>query len=1406
MATTNFPDGAGYTAPTSSEADQWRGYPMLDQVHLDDSTFANDPYDTIQQLRRSTEHGGVKIVPPQSWKLSFREEMLDRIPIVTVAQSLSTHNDETRMEFYRTLAQCYTSGRFPTIDKKAIDLYNLWKLVNERGGFDLVCRQKQWAQIGRELGYTRTMTSLSTSLKAAYLKVLSPYDATLKRADQGETSTGEPSDLKNETNKRPMETHDDPCKRKQEPGSDFYLRLSNSSPTRLSPVDILKSKGLRTNFESWTQEKMGITTRDPATYPHYDFYYWHRGKEVLDSPVSELETIGDAKTFAEFCKESVTTSTSDEEYWDKFHTKTLESINIPVYSLPYHISLFPQLEMASEKQDLKSSVFHPWNLNNMALNKNNLLCYLPNELENLTTPRISLGSHYKVVNFSLQDHDGYLCEYHHWGAPKVWYFIDPSDKDKYEQLLQKLSKVSNSHSFDLSGIEVSEGLKQDLIDCLNEGGEFDNGPQITECSWNFKRNLRPFDPNLVLSPKFLKENGITCHCQVSNPGEFIVKFPKSYAMSISLGPNVTESVPIFPKDWINIADHVRYPLTNTVPSFSFFQLLTNIVEESKDPELLRIVSPHLDSLIDEEMAIRANYKSEMKLITNKFDYISDDSLSSTFPTKVVVKAPNSMPIIFDSRSPIPKEVVNPHGMKLELHVYYTDEKLRTIQRTMLALSQTPEEWVEKFNNLLLSDSKPPLKSLKALYSESEQVLRDIPQAETLREYLEDADKWVDKAQLILNAKQKNRIRNRKGTKTEDSDFKIQYDLQDLRSLVVSISDLSFTCPEIEQILELANEISTYEASVRSLLLTEGSSIEQFKDMIDLGKSFGVRLDSIALLERILLRLGWLQRYEASSKGQSLEELESLLDEGYDVCGVSDNLKVKYLENRVNNGRQWCQRALVELNNPSTSYEQINVLLKSLDHVPLYQEVVDKLELVKQTRNDYQDKLENLFKVLKDNETLLGNLRDEKLKKSRGDPTFNVQVYNELLNTFNGSSSDPRPLYSSSKDIIDRAKEFQPSERLLTFDSPLKQAEDWWRSMKKLFGKINSPFAMMKQHLSDLRDKNSIALSLEDKYHSNLKEEDHSIYCVCRRAESGVMIACEHCQEWYHCKCLKFGRGKSKEVENYICPICDYHVPVPREFNCPKLEDVEEVVNLGSFGDLNPDQLDVLSDIANDGLKFRSFLHEAFTWEDGLIVNETDVAKVRFYLRKLEGASVLLLDEYNQLRQLTWALDPFCDGPPPNIDCSNKTQRRKPKSNMNSVNVSTANTSVGSEENASTSNVASTNGLPLQLLAASSLDNVGGTDGVQGARSVELSKTGGMSSNEVAPSEMATEEKAEVANATQADTNATKTETNATKSETNATKSETTNATEKAETNATQAEHNPQPNSEATAPQPSAKTD
>ena len=130
----------------------------------------------------------------------------------------------------------------------------------------------------------------------------------------------------------------------------------------------------------------------------------------------------------------------------------------------------------------------------------------------------------------------------------------------------------------------------------------------------------------------------------------------------------------------------------------------------------------------------------------------------------------------------------------------------------------------------------------------------------------------------------------------------------------------------------------------------------------------------------------------------------------------------------------------------------------------------------------------------------------------------------------------------------------------------------------------------------------------------------------------------------------------KEDDKYNCPICDYRVRIPRDAARPKLEDLinwqDEIPDLP----FQPEEEEVLHDIVVTAQCFRDFLRPHI---NPMMTNPTEVTTQRFYLRKIEGAEILLTHETNFFRQEVHKWAPVADQAPPILEVSNSTRKPRP---------------------------------------------------------------------------------------------------------------------------------------------------
>lgn len=143
---------------------------------------------------------------------------------------------------------------------------------------------------------------------------------------------------------------------------------------------------------------------------------------------------------------------------------------------------------------------------------------------------------------------------------------------------------------------------------------------------------------------------------------------------------------------------------------------------------------------------------------------------------------------------------------------------------------------------------------------------------------------------------------------------------------------------------------------------------------------------------------------------------------------------------------------------------------------------------------------------------------------------------------------------------------------------------------------------------------------------------------------------------YHGKCLKIARGKVKEDDKYTCPICDYRVKIPRDATRPKLEDLQTWQDMLPNLPFQPEEEETLESLINHGTKFREYVAQ---YINPLMSSPDELITQRFYLRKLEGAEILLANEINFFRQELHKWAPVAPSPPPILQVSLSTRKPRP---------------------------------------------------------------------------------------------------------------------------------------------------
>jgi [histone H3]-trimethyl-L-lysine4 demethylase len=397
----------------------------------------------------------------------------------------------------------------------------------------------------------------------------------------------------------------------------------------------------------------------------------------------------------------------------------------------------------------------------------------------------------------------------------------------------------------------------------------------------------------------------------------------------------------------------------------------------------------------------------------------------------------------------------------------------------------------------------------------------------------------------------------------------------------------------------------------------------------------VDLPTLDTLERITDQLQWVEKStDLRDVFLTLSEVNEIIDEG-GRCGISpDHALMKEFARRRDRGTAWGLSAEALLANDIVEADALDKLLDNATDVSVKKETYEKVESISH------------------------KLRDV------------LQHITSLVVQWNHGSVDSQPRLFEARKLIKTISELPvKTTEIAGFCRMVTRAEDWVKRAKRMFGKSNLSTLQFGDHLQYVLDRNEKVFDSSDvpKTDGHLspnpaedtKESEEGPYCICRSGPTGEMVECDKCKEWYHMKCLKINKKKFDPNESWDCPICDWHKEIPRASTRPSLSELRELVKASESLPFYPDELSTISKIVESAARWVADLQGLIR---GTNSPTSSIHLCRFYLRKTEGAEVLLPDEYNMFRRSAHDLAPMSSTPPPIVTAITikKPRPRKPK--------------------------------------------------------------------------------------------------------------------------------------------------
>ncbi|KAI9807198.1 MAG: hypothetical protein M1825_005916 [Sarcosagium campestre] len=942
------------------------------------------------------------------------------------------------------------------------------------------------------------------------------------------------------------------------------------------------------------------------------------------------------------CKRPVTEDDVEREFWRLVEsiTETVEvEYGADIHSTT-HGSGFPSIE----KQPLNPYSTDPWNLNILPVHPESLFRHIKSDISGMTVPWLYVGMCFSTFCWHNEDHYTYSANYQHFGATKTWYGIPGEDAERFE-----------------------DAMRQAVPEL------FETQPDLL------------FQLVTLLPPDQLKKAGVRVYALDQRAGQFVVTFPQAYHAGFNHGFNFNEAVNFAPQDWepFGEAGVKRLQEFRRQPCFSHDELLLTAAARDTTIKTAKWLAPALERLRDREIDQRREFVRMHKYGSSHVCKIDESDVQDESMSCIINFGMDEQDLTEDeyqckfckSHSYLSRFVCYKSGAVLclqhagyfgccdllenerflgvghQLRYRLSDESLCNLVQKVSDRSNVPKAWADKLEKAIDDEPKPSLKVLRSLVSEGERIPYELRQLPALKAFVDRCNEWVEEATNYTVRKQQNRRKNekawRKGNSTkaaelEERDRELRK-VENIQKLLAEADEISFDCPEIQQLRERAEAIEGFQRDAQVVLQNPRlHSTQEIEDLVDSGRVFNVDIPEVEKLDQVVQQMKWNdQARDLRAQFLTLRDVSDLIQHAVDLEIPERNEHLYHLRRQKEAGELWEAKAKELMSVESVHYQQLEALSAQASKLPVSRETLAAVDQIMNKQREAHRQIISMYE----------RSRHRHFRK--------------------------RPHYKDVREVLDALVDLHSKPTgTIDLEREQKRHEDWMRKGKKLFGKANAPLHILLMHMQYVEGRNSACLDTKDcprapaEPSSRANTPDASetvsavdasgrsrdVFCICRQPESGMMIECELCHEWYHGKCLKIARGKVKEDDKYTCPICDWRVTIPRDAARPKLEDLQDWQAEIPSLPFQPDEEECLERIIGQAQSFRDYIRPLL---NPVATTQEEVPTQRFYLRKIEGAEVLLAYETNFFRQELHRWAPVASEAPPVLDSSRSTRKPRP---------------------------------------------------------------------------------------------------------------------------------------------------
>ncbi|KAM0792393.1 hypothetical protein ACM66B_005073 [Microbotryomycetes sp. NB124-2] len=593
-----------------------------------------DPMKYIQSIApQAKEYGICKVVPPEGWRPPFALDT-ETFRFKTRLQQLNSMEASARASL-NFLEQLYLFHRqhghrnvtIPTVAGKPIDMWRLKREVAQHGGHVKVSNDRKWSTISRSLGYeVMNNTTICTQIKAAYIRLILPFEDYVKKAKKEGNSNAVAYDSFQKLEGEEDETARTATQKKAEnaraveEGKLASNKIASSLPGELKqrtdalgellpgevceictfdhhPERIVLCDGCDRGYhlDCLTPKLTEVPTSqffcdnclffNGADYgfeegDNHSLHSFRRRADAFkkrwlqDHPMPERAMVRIEKDVAT-AEDEIEQQVAIEDHFEREFWRLVESPNETV-EIEYGADVnatkdacgFPDLEVHSQDPYSRDG----WNLNNLPVLAGSLLRYIRSDISGMTIPWIYVGMVFSTFAWHKEDHYTYSINYHHWGDTKTWYGVPGAD----DEILEAAMKQAAPELFE---------QQPDLL----------------------------FQLVTLMSPGRLKQNGCRVYALDQRPNEFIITFPRAYHSGFNHGFNFNEAVNFALPDWLpnGLKCVNRYREIKKNPVFSHDELIVTILNWDKSPDTPQWIFPSVKEMVERELASRQKVRRFM---------------------------------------------------------------------------------------------------------------------------------------------------------------------------------------------------------------------------------------------------------------------------------------------------------------------------------------------------------------------------------------------------------------------------------------------------------------------------------------------------------------------------------------------------------------------------------------------------------------------------------------------------------------------------------------------------------------------------------------------------------------------------------------------------------------------------